>query len=43
VLGHIQHRNSLLKVVIEGNVKGWGDVKEGVRSCWISLRKRGDI
>jgi hypothetical protein len=44
-IGHILHRNCLLKHVIEGEREGRNkrheDEEEDVSSCWMTLRKRG--
>ena len=44
-IGHILHRNCLLKHVIDGEMEGIDkrqeDEKEDVSSCWMTLRKRG--
>jgi hypothetical protein len=44
--GHILHRNCLLKHIIEGKIEGrievMEDQEEGVRSYWMTLRKRED-
>jgi hypothetical protein len=38
-IGHILHRNCLLKHVTEGNVEGTEDEVDIVSSYWITLRK----
>jgi hypothetical protein len=38
-IGHILHRNCLLKHVIEGNVEGTEDEADNVSSYWVTLRK----
>jgi hypothetical protein len=45
-IGHIVHRNCLLRHVIKGKVKGgteWQkDEEEDVGNCWLTLRKGED-
>jgi hypothetical protein len=38
-IGHILHRNCLLKHVIEGKVEGIVDEADNASSYWITLRK----
>ena len=44
--GHILHRNCLLKHIIEGKIQGrievMEDTEEGIRSYWMTVRKRED-
>jgi len=45
LIGHILHRNCLLKHVTEGKMEGKTrreDDEEDVRSYWMALRKRED-
>jgi hypothetical protein len=45
-IGHVLHRNCLLKHVIEGKTegknKGWEDEEEDVPRYWIALKNRED-
>jgi hypothetical protein len=41
-IGHISHRNCLLKHVFEGKIKGREGKEKDVSSYWMSLRKRED-
>ena len=40
-IGHILHRNCLLKHYIDGKVKGIGGKEEEVSSLWSSFKKTG--
>ena len=44
-IGHILHRNCLLKHVIEGAIEGKDkrqeEEEEDLSSCWMNVRKRG--
>jgi hypothetical protein len=39
-IGHILHRNCLLKRVLEGKIEVKRDEEEDVSSYWMALRKR---
>jgi hypothetical protein len=41
-IGHILHRNCLLRQVIEGKIKGGIEVTGRRRSYWMALRKGED-
>jgi hypothetical protein len=41
-IGHILHRNCLLKHVNEGKIEGTGDEDENVSSYWMASKKRED-